>query len=174
MSFLSNVKGSYEKKLQKGLKEAGLGLLSALRGKLSSWGLSMPIGSLGDIVFEVSSRKVRTFKDFKRKTKARYASHEIIGQKPILEFVGPDGEEITFIMQFSLSLGINPQEETDKLREICEEGTAMYFVLCNTVIGANQWIVESVGESVDTIDNNGRVVVTQVEVTLKEYVPNIM
>lgn len=174
MSFLSNVAGSYKSRLAKGLGESAPGLLSALRGKLSSWGFSMPIGSLGSIVFEVSSRKVRTFKDLKRTTKARYASHEIVGQKPILEYLGPDGEEISFTMQFSLSLGVNPQEETDKVRRLCERGVAMYFVLCNSVVGSNQWVIESVGESVDTIDNNGRVVLTQIDVTLKEYVPNMM
>lgn len=174
MSFLSNVAGSYKKKVQNGLQEAGRGLLSAVRGKLSSWGFSMPIGSLGDIVFEVSSRKVRTFKDYKRNTKAKYASHEIIGQKPILEFVAPEGEEITFTMQFSLQMGVDPTKEADKVRELCEKGMAMYFVLCNAVIGENQWVIESVGESAETIDNNGRVIVSQIEVTLKEYVPAMM
>lgn len=174
MSFLSNVAGSYQSRLAKGLSETGQGLLPALRGKLSAWGFSAPIGSLGSIVFEVSSRKVRTFKDLKRNTKARYASHEIIGQKPILEYLGPDGEEITFTMQFSISLGVNPQDEADQVRRICERGVAMYFVLCNSVVGSNQWVIESVGESVDTIDNNGRVIMTQLEVTLKEYVPAML
>ncbi|WP_303839395.1 phage tail protein [Selenomonas ruminantium] len=174
MSFLSNVAGSYKKQVQKNLQEAGMGLLSALRGKLSSWGLSMPLGSLGPIVFEVSSRKVRTFKDMKRSTKARYASHEVIGGTPILEYIGPDGEEITFTMQFSASWGVSPQEETDKVREMCLKGEANYFVLGNITIGENPWIVESVSESLDTVDNNGRVVVSQIEVTLKEYVPDTM
>ena len=174
MSFLSNVAGSYKSRVQAGLAEAQRGLLSALRGKLSAWGLSAPIGSLGSIVFEVSSRKVRTFKDLKRTTKARYAPHEVIGQKPILEFLGPDGEEITFTMQFSLSLGVEPQAEADAVRHLCEVGTAMYLVLCNTVVGANPWIIESVGESVDTVDNTGRIITTQIEVTLKEYVPTML
>jgi hypothetical protein len=174
MSFLSGVAGSYQKSVQKRLDNMGKGLLSQLRGKLSSWGFSMPIGSLGDIVFEVSSREVRTFKDYKRTTKARYQSHEIIGLKPILEYIGPDGEEISFTMQFSVSLGVEPVDETNKIRELCEKGEAMYFVLGNETIGANQWIIESVGESVDTIDNSGRVIVTQIDVTLKEYVPALI
>ena len=171
MSFLSGVAGSYQKSVQKRLDSMGKGLMSQLRGALSSWGLSMPIGSLGDIVFEVSSSKVVTFKDYKRNTNARFQSHEIIGQKPILEYVGPDGEEISFTMQFTVSLGVEPTEEVNKLRELCEKGEAMYFVIGNETIGANQWVIESVGESVDTIDNCGRVIVTQVDVSLKEYVP---
>lgn len=117
---------------------------------------------------------MRTFRDYKRTTKARYASHEVIGAKPILEFIGPDGEEITFTMQFSISLGVEPSEETAKIREMCEKGKTMYFVLCNETIGENMWIIESVGESVDTFDNNGRVILTQIDVTIKEYVPAMM
>lgn len=172
MSFLSNVAGSYKSKVAKGLQKTAEGLLGQLRAKLSSWGLSMPIGSLGSIVFEVSSREVRTFKDMKRTTKARYASHDVIGQKPILEYIGPGGEEITFAMHFSAMLGVNPAEETAKLRGLCEKGEAMYFVLCNQTVGANQWVIESVGESIDTVDNCGRIITTQVEVTIKEYVPD--
>lgn len=174
MSFLSNVAGSYQKRVQKSLQEAGMGLVSALRGKLSSWGISMPLGSLGPIVFEVSSRKVRTFKDMKRTTKARFASHDVIGGTPILEYIGPDGEEITFTMQFSASWGVNPQEETEKVRELCIQGEANYLVLCNSTVGENPWIVESVSESIETVDNNGRIVTSQIEVTLKEYVPSTM
>lgn len=168
MSFLSGISGSYQKKLA-----AGLSVLPGdWRGKLSSWGISAPIGSLGDIVFEVSSRKVRTFRDLKRTHKARYAAHNLIGHKPMLEYIGPDVGEITFTMQLSASLGINPTTEADRVRKICESGDAMYFVLCNQTVGQYQWVIESVGESVDTIDNNGRVVMTQIDVTLKEYVPS--
>lgn len=172
MSFLSNIAGSYEKQVQKGWQESRNGLLSALRGKLSSWGISMPIGSIGPIVFEVSSRKVRTFKGLKRTTKARYASHDVIGSTPILEFIGPDGEELTFTMQFSAVWGVNPQEETQKIRELCIKGTAEYFVLCNMTVGENPWVIESVSESVDVVDNNGRIIASQIDVTLKEYVPS--
>lgn len=168
MSFLSGISGSYQKKLA-----AGLSMLPGdWRGKLSSWGLSAPIGSLGSIVFEVSSRKVRTFRDLKRTHKARFATHNLIGNKPMLEYIGPDVAEITFTMQLSASLGINPTAEADRVRNLCESGEAMYFVLCNQTVGQYPWVVEGVGESVDTIDNNGRVIMTQIDVTLKEYVPS--
>lgn len=131
------------------------------------------IGTFGPIVFEVSSTKVRTFKGLKRATKARYSSHEVIGSKPVLEFVGPDIEELSFTMQFSAAWGLNPQDESKKIREICEKGEAYYFVLNNQTVGDNPWIIESVSESVDAIDNNGRIITTQMDVTLKEYIPTI-
>ncbi len=170
MSFLSGIASGVTRKYTQQLSQGLSYLPSDWRGKLSAWGLSAPIGALGSIVFEVSSRKVRTFKDLKRTNKARYASHEIIGDKPLLEFLGPDAAEISFTMQLSAALGINPTQEAEQVRKLCESGEAMYFVLCNQTVGKNPWVIESVGESVDTIDNNGRVVVTQIDVTLKEYV----
>jgi phage protein U len=174
MSFLSNVAGSYKNTVNRNMKNLASGIMGQLRGKLSSWGFSMPIGCLGDVMFTVSSREVRTFRDMKRTTKARYASHEIIGQKPILEYIGPDGEEITFSMQFHAALGVSPADETEKLREMCESGEAVFLVIGNHTVGQNQWVVESVGENVDTVDNCGRIIVTQVDVTIKEYVPSTL
>lgn len=170
MSFLSGITGSYQSKLSAALSV----LPSEWRGKLSAWGISAPIGSLGDIVFEVSSRKVRTFRDLKRTHKARLTAHEIIGSKPILEYIGPDLGEISFTMQLSAALGIDPATEADKIRKLCESGQAMYFVLCNQTIGRYKWVIESVGEAADTIDNNGRIVVTQLDISLKEYVPSLL
>lgn len=167
MGFLSNVKGSYKKSLN----NMAVGIASQLRGVLSSFGLSMPLGSLGDVVFEVSSREVITFDGLKRNTKARYGNHEIIGQKPLLEYLGPDGEEISFSMKFSTSWGVDPTEQANKLRELCEKGEAMYLIIGNQTIGANMWVIESVSEAMTTVDNMGRVIVSEVDVSLKEYVP---
>lgn len=166
MSFLSNVAGSYKKSLQNALK-------SMAAGAGSSLGSSVPIGSLGDIVFEVSSRGVITFDGMKRNTKARYGNHEIAGQKPLLEYLGPDGEEISFIMRLSTNWGADPAEEAGKLRELCGKGEAMYLIIGNQTIGENMWVIESVGESLETVDNSGRVIVSEVDVTLKEYVPAV-
>ena len=87
--------------------------------------------------------------------------------------MGPDGEELSFTMQFSVAWGLNPQEEIQKIRELCEKGEVNYLVLCNTPIGENPWAVDSVSESVDIVDNNGRIIASQIEITLREYVPNI-
>lgn len=173
MSFLSNITGSYKSQIQDQLSSLGISLPSALRARLSSWGLSFPIGSLGDITFEVSSSKVRTFDKYERKTSARFTEHELVGVKPILEFVGPGTEEISFVMRFTIQLGVNPREEADRIRALCDKGEAMHFILSNTVVGANQWVITEAGESVETIDNSGRIIVSELQVTLKEYVPQM-
>ncbi len=146
---------------------------SLVRNILSASGGGSSIGSLGDIVFTVSSLKVLTFKDYKRNTKARTASHDIIGQKPVTEFLGPAGEELSFTMDFLAGLGVSPAAQAKRLRTMCETGEAVYFMLGNECIGANKWIVESIGESADVIDANGNIVNSRVDVTLQEYVESI-
>ncbi len=170
MSFLSSMTNSYKSNVQKSLQQLGANLLSDVTAKLSSWGLYTALGALGDIAFTVSSNKVITFNNLKQNTKARYTSHAVIGQKPILEYIGPDLEEITFTMQFAMQVGVDPREEVAKVREKCQKAEPLYFVLNNQTVGENPWIIESVGESVDTVDNLGRIIVTEIEVTLKEYV----
>ena len=74
-------------------------------------------------------------------------------------------------MKFSTSWGVDPTEQANKLRELCEKGEAMYLIIGNQTIGANQWVIESVSEAMTTVDNMGRVIVSEVDVSLKEYVP---
>lgn len=173
MSFLDNAIDSYKKQTEKRLLNLRNNILSDLSSRFSWLSQGVQIGSLGDIVFTVSTDEVRTFRDYRRSTKARFALHERIGEKPILEYIAPDGEEITFSMTFHVELGVSPAKETERLRELCEKGEAMYLVFGSAPIGAHMWVIESVGESAERIDHGGRILVSQVEVTLKEYVPVI-
>lgn len=173
MSFLSSAANTYKQQAASSLANAAQGVVGAAMAQLSAWGISAPIGSLGEIVFEVSSRRVLTFDGYKRNTKARYASHEVIGQSPVLEFLGPDGEEVSFFMQFRADLGISPRESADRLREMSRSGEASYFLLGNAVIGENMWVVTDVGEDNVKVDHMGRIILNQVSVTLREYVANI-
>ena len=50
----------------------------------------MQVGSMGDIPFVVSYGKIRTFSDYGRSVSGRWTKHDLIGRKPVLEFLGPD------------------------------------------------------------------------------------
>lgn len=133
-----------------------------------------PIGAFNELVFEVSTEKVITYDDYKRDTKARYARHELINQTSVLEYLGRDLEEITFTMMFTVSLGVDPAEETSKLRRMCLDGVADYLILGNTVVGENLWTIESVGEAKKAVDHFGKTIVSSVNVKMVEYVPAVM
>ena len=132
-----------------------------------------PLGAFADLVFEVSSAKVLTYDEYKRESKARYAKHELINQTTVLEYLGAELEEITFKMTFTTMLNVNPIEETQKVRDMCLDGVADYFILGNRVIGDNLWVIESVGEEATSWDNRGNILASSVTVKMLEYVPAV-
>lgn len=124
-------------------------------------------GSFGDIEFECSSKVVRTFDDYRRKTAARFAEHKLIGRKPLLEFLGEDLNEISFKIKLVRSLGVDPKEEADKLRELCLTGSAEFLTIGEDVIG--QFVLESIDEDVEYWER-GEILISELKVRLKEYV----
>lgn len=129
----------------------------------------MAIGSLGDVVFEASDEIVRTIRNVKLQGSAKYAEHEVIGGKPLLEFTGLDADSFTFDMFFSTSLGVIPIDEAKKLREIRDKGEAVLFVLDGEPQGVGLWAITQLSEDWEHMDKNGSPHYLSVSVSLKEY-----
>lgn len=128
------------------------------------------IGALGDIVFTVSSDKVRTFDGMSRSGSARLTTHELINRKPLMEFLGPGGETISMQISFSVYDGLNPEDEAKSLRELRDNGKAVALILGGQPLGDGLWLVESLNETHKHIDNNGAAHQIDVSVTLREYI----
>lgn len=127
----------------------------------------MAIGTYGDVTFEVSTDRVRTFDGFTRSGKARWAVHELAQEKPVLQYVGPEAEEIKFSMNFSASLGLTPRTEVEKLRAIRDKGEPQTLTIGGQ--GMGKWALESLDESHTRHDNRGNLLSASVNVSLKEY-----
>ncbi|WP_025847593.1 phage tail protein [Paenibacillus ehimensis] len=121
------------------------------------------------MVFEVSAEKIRTFKDFTRTTSDRWASHEIIGDKPKLEFLGPGLDMINFTMRFDVNLGMNPRVEMERLLEMSRSGRAEDLTIGGKSLGVGLWSIKNLVQKWTTVDSMGRVLVGEVEITLEEY-----
>lgn len=130
----------------------------------------MIVGAFGDTVFEVSMLRVITFDGFKRTVKAKYASHEIIGRPAVLEFVGRELEEISLTIKLMANLGVTPEEEALKLREMCQQGEPNFLIIGETVCGENEFVIMDVTESINQWAGTN-VMMNQLDVTFKEYVP---
>lgn len=126
-------------------------------------------GAWGDLVFEVSSFRILTFDNYKRKTSHRYAKHEIMNYKPKLESVGNDLEEVELQIKFMTSLGVNPIDEMEKLRAMCRSAEVNYLIIGTTVIGDCLFVLEEISEQVDTWDGTGNILASTVNVKFKEY-----
>lgn len=142
----------------------------------------MIVGYMGDVPFITSRQVLLTFDDFGRNSEGRWAKHELVGQKPVLEFLGPDTEVITMKIMLRRDHGINPEKVLTKLRQMRDTGEVFPLVLGSRVIrnnikalmkkgvapGAGLWILRSVGESV-THWAGGNPYIVEVSVTLEEY-----
>lgn len=129
----------------------------------------MIVGFLGGTPFVVSKQYVYTFDDYNRNSSARYAKHDIVGKKPVLEFLGPDTEEISFKIKLRSDHGLSPARELDKLRKYRDQGFAMPLVLGGKVVGKTNWVIESIGEVVNYWSRTGQILSCDVDLKLKEY-----
>ncbi|MDT8901824.1 phage tail protein [Anaeroselena agilis] len=130
-----------------------------------------------EVVFEASASttaklKILTFHDFQRDGAGRWATHEIIGQdrKPVLEFIGPDLETISFSILLSKTLGVEPIDELKKLRQLRDNGVVCTFTLGGNLVTTNQWVVTKVSESHASYTNKGALLAARVYISLTEYV----
>ncbi|MDR7865169.1 MAG: phage tail protein [Sporomusaceae bacterium] len=129
----------------------------------------MALGTLGDIAFEVSTEKIRTFHRLRRRGSARFATHDVLGKKPVKEFIGPGLESIGFTMFFSVSAGLNPLNEIKKLRELRDKGDPLELVIGGAAASENLWVIEEVSEEWVQLDNKGNLLFARIDIDLQEY-----
>lgn len=133
----------------------------------------MFIGTFGNVVFETSNDLVRTFKDMTRDTNARLASHDIIGKKPVIEWIGPGTDTIKFSMQFNSILGVEPKDEEKKLRDMAQTGKVAHIIVGGEPISDYKFIIESISSSGRIYDRDGNLIKSMVDITVKEYPENV-
>ena len=128
----------------------------------------MTIGNFGDVIFEVSAKRVRTFDQFKRSSKARFARHDLMVSKPRLEHVGADLDEISFAIRLDIALGINPKEELEKIQAILASGEDQLLMVGPQKVG--RFVLESAEEDWPQVDNQGHILVAKVNLKLVEFI----
>lgn len=133
----------------------------------------MEIGSFGDIIFESSTRRVRTLDGYTRDTTARLASHDIIGKKPVIEFIGPGTDSIKFTMKFNSMWGVDPEEEVEAVRQMAQTGQAAYLIIGGKPVSEYKLVIESISETIKAWNGFGKVISSQVDITAKEYPENV-
>lgn len=128
------------------------------------------IGHFGkQIVFEVSDKKVLTFKDFSQKVTGIWSSHKTIGKKPKKEFNGPDSRRISFTVDLDATLGVRPIEVIERLENAVEKGTAEYLVIGGRMIGNCRFVVTELSEAWNVIYSKGELAKASLNVSLEEY-----
>lgn len=127
------------------------------------------VGSLGEFVFEVSEECIKTFTDLKFDHTAKYTEHAIHGGKGLLEFIGFGASTCSLSIKLNAYHGVNPDMEIAALKAMMTEPQAFTFILDGEIQGENMWVIESLSEQRDVIDNKGGTVIATVNLRLKEY-----
>ena len=125
------------------------------------------LGSLGELPFICAADKVQTFSELSRELSVRWAKHDLIGQKPILEFVGEDLNSVTLKMRFDVSLGIAPKDGLDRLKRMMENKLFKTLIIGGENLG--RYVIESISEERRYHAGDGLCLVAEATVNLTEW-----
>lgn len=128
----------------------------------------MALGTLGDVVFEASSERVRTFSDASHTTTARWAVHEVITRAPVPEFGGRSLRKLTLGIRLDADLGVAPETEAAALRTACEAGDVLPLMLGGEPRG--DWSLLEVAEVWRRVAPGGMIGAIDLTLSLQEYV----
>ena len=123
----------------------------------------------GDITFRVNSEQVFSFRKMKRSYSARWATHNVIGEKPRTEFQGPGMDEISIEVILDAELGVKPRSLMKKFRNAAKKGEIHYFYVGGKKVVTGKLYIESGTENWNEIWNGGELVRATASLTFKEY-----
>ena len=127
------------------------------------------VGCLGDIIFTVSDKTVRTLKNWKWSGSARYAVHNRHMGRPLTEFTGLDPDVMTFDMTLMAELGVDPLEEVKKIWAYERAGTALPLTIGSHAYGYYRWNITKHEKTTEYTDRDGNIMGAKVSITLQEY-----
>lgn len=118
----------------------------------------MIVGALGDIVFSVSSRTLKTISNFVWSGSARYATHDLHAGNSISEYTGTDLAKITFDIQLLASLGVDPMSEIWRLFDLERQGVTLPLTIGNHGYGRYRWTILSHKTKAEHYDGHGNII----------------
>lgn len=126
------------------------------------------IASFGKVTFKVTDKEIKIFNDLSISKSARFATHERVNNKPLLQFMGLNAESITFTMQLIENVTGSISKDLKELNKMLSSGTPYAFFLGTKKIG--NFVLESLSENYNIINNLGHIEMVTLNLSLKEYV----
>gem|GEM_PF-489774 len=112
----------------------------------------MVIGSLGDVIFNVSRNQVKTFSNMQISGTAQWASHNRHLKSTLIEFTGNDLDKLTFTMLLSAFNGVNPTVEIAKLTSHKKSGRVLRLIVGGRHYG--RFVIQSLSQSLERFDGS--------------------
>lgn len=129
----------------------------------------MQVGVLGDIVFQISSNVIKTLDNLQWSGSARYGEHSRHLTNALTEFTGIDPDTMSFDMELSVYLGVDPMAELVKIWTYERSGKPLSLVVGERAYGKYKWTIKSHKIKMRTYDKKGNVTGASVSVDLLEY-----
>ena len=126
------------------------------------------IASFGKITFKVTEKEIKIFNDFSISRKARYAAHERINNKPLLQFMGLDADSISFNIQLVQGLTGDVSDDLKSLQDMFKKAEVHPLFLGQKKLGS--FVMESISEAYSMMDNFGNLEIVNVSLSLREYI----
>lgn len=134
------------------------------------------IGSLGDVIFEVSDKKVSSINnELSRTYKSKISEHIAIYGPGMIRHQGRELIEISFGISLVSTLlpDSSPVEELDKIKTMFEFGEYGYLTLGGQTFGAFPFLIIDMNEKNSYFNKKtSSFDVINLELTLKEYIDN--
>ncbi|WP_026748608.1 phage tail protein [Leptotrichia trevisanii] len=134
------------------------------------------IGSLGDVVFEVSDKKIFSINNvINRSYKSKISEHTAIYGPGMLRHQGRELIEVTFGITLISSLihETTPSEQLDKIKTMWEFGEYDYLTLGGQTFGAFPFLITEISEKNSYFNREtSEFDYINLELTLKEYIDN--
>ncbi len=127
------------------------------------------IGCLGDIIFTVSEATVRTLDNMVWSGSARYAVHKRHLTHALTEFTGLDPDKITFDINLTAELGVDPMAEVVKIWNIERSGRAVPLTIGTKGYGKYRWTITKHEMKAKVHFVNGDIHTATISVSLLEY-----
>lgn len=127
------------------------------------------IGTLGELPFVCSQGKVLTFTGLSRDLSVRWAQHEVIGRKPVLEWIGEDLASVTLTIRFDISLGTPPILGLTALKQMMNSRKDRMLIIGGEFLG--RFVIDSISEERKFHTGAGVCQVAEATINLKEWAP---
>lgn len=125
--------------------------------KIGNWGRYLK--------FQTDDSRILNFDGLRRKVSARVGKHNLISRRPVLEYLGPDLQSITFKIELNAMVGVRPRKEEEKLMK--KIGYVAPLVIGGKKI-CSKAMLTGVGSAYNIVLGKGEVLSISLDVTMTE------
>ncbi len=124
------------------------------------------IGILGTLPFTCSQEMVLTFRDLQVERSSRWGTHEVIGRKPVLEYLGPQLRTVSFTIPLTAFLVRSTLGVLKLIEQMVDSKEPQRLLIGPEYFG--KFVVESISESRTHHTGLGVPVAATVTINLRE------